>query len=173
MTFLVVNFMLFFCDVLSWDRHLLFHCSLKWDLCWYISGGRLFRWWLLWWWALLLLLEWWELTFIYFILCLLFFHLNVFFSWFIFVVLILLILLILFVNIFPSILIVFFITFDISTDLNELDFTFMDSRINIVDLDFTWNRVTLYPSTRTFSSLIADIDAFMHDSLLFLLLRLW
>ena len=183
MTFLVVNFIFFFSNVLSWDWHFLFYCCFQWNLCCYISWGGLLRWWILRWRTLLLLLKWRELILINFILVLLIFfrfinisfllNLDKFFSWFVFIVFIFFILVILFLNIFLPILIVFFITFYISTNLYEFDLTFMDSCINIVDLNFTRNGVTLYSSTRTFSSLITDIDALMHDSLLFLFFRLW
>lgn len=183
MTFLVVNFIFFFGNVLSWDWHFLLYCCFEWDLCCYISWGGLLRWWLLRRWILLLLLKWRELILINFILVLLIFfrfiiisflfNLDKFLSWLIFINFIFFILVILFLDIFLTILIVFFITFHISTNLNEFDFTFMDSCIDIVDLDFTRNSVTFYSSTRTLSSLIAYIDALMYNSLLFLLFRLW
>ena len=189
LTFLIMNFRFFLCNVLSWDGHLFFYSSLYWNLCWWIGWRWLLRWWVLWRSTLFLFLKWWELIFIYFIfnlfffltfiivplifVFLVFFNLYKFFAWFIFVILILLIFLILFVYVFLTILIVLSITFNVSSNLNPFNFTFMNGCISIVNLDFAFKSVAFYSSTRTFSSFVTDIDAFMDNSFLFLFLRLW
>mgnify|MGYP006869346284 CR=1 FL=1 len=183
MTFFIDFFLQY---MFFWYRHFLFYCRLKWDLRRSISWRGWFRWRFLRWWTLNFLLQRRKLTLIYFIFRLLFFfiifflilffvifHFNIFFSSLVFVVFIVLIFLILFLCIFLSIFVIFTITFNISSDFNPFNFTFMNCSICIVNLNFTLECIAFYSTTRAFSSFITYVDALMYNSLLFLFFRLW
>lgn len=57
---------------------------------------------------------------------------------------------------------------DITPDLDPFDFTFVNGWIEIHNFYFAIKSLTFYPASRTFSSLIANENAFMNNSLLFL-----
>lgn len=189
MTFLIFLSNFFLSYVLFRDWNLLLYCCLNWNLCGDISWWRRFlRLRLLWWFTLAFLFKWWKLAVInHFIgvilifffrlifICLLFdlftlLNLHILFAWFVFVVLILLIL---FLHIFISIFKIFFITFDISSNLNPFDFTFVNCCICFTDFNLTLKRVAFYSTSWTFSSLVADVDTLMNNSFLFLFFRFW
>lgn len=66
-----------------------------------------------------------------------------------------------------------FLSLCISSDLNPFDLAFMNGRVEIIDLNFAFELVTLYAPAWSFSSLITYVNTLMDDSLLFLLALPW
>lgn len=74
------------------------------------------------------------------------------------------------VFIIPVVLWLSFFSSDISSDLYPLNFTLMQSRIKVINLDFRLESIAFNSATRSFSPLIANKNSFMNNSFFF---HLW